>query len=99
MVSDCVLNGRMVDGEYQPWGGACRCRRCVGKIRREGFYQAPEAHRKADEETMRAIKERDAYEMEQLPHVRMGPPRETVAEYTVRVKAWRAERNQRMTAE
>lgn len=33
--------GRVVDGKWQPWGGACQCRRCVEKIPREGFYKAP----------------------------------------------------------
>ena len=23
------LNGRIVDGEYQPWGGACMCKNCA----------------------------------------------------------------------
>jgi hypothetical protein len=35
------LQGRIVGGQFQPWGGACRCRQCVTKSRRPGFYIAP----------------------------------------------------------
>lgn len=34
------FHGRFVDGALQPWGGACRCRRCIGKIPTEGFFRA-----------------------------------------------------------
>lgn len=36
------LNGRLVDGEYQPWSG-CQCHACRNKTPRDGFYRAPEA--------------------------------------------------------
>lgn len=36
-----VLHGRIVDGRFQPWGGACQCDRCVDKKPTEGFYRAP----------------------------------------------------------
>lgn len=35
--------GRVIDGEWQPWGGKCRCRRCRERIGREGFYRASRA--------------------------------------------------------
>lgn len=38
-----TINARMVDGEVQPWGGACQCRRCREKTPSDGFYRATPA--------------------------------------------------------
>lgn len=85
-------DGRMIDGEFQPWGGACQCRRCRQMVGREGFWRASRAEYAEAEALRREIAERDAYEMEQLPHVRTFPSRETFAEYAARVKEWRKQR-------
>lgn len=41
------LNGRDVNGQFQPWGGGCQCDACVYKIPRPGFYKAPKGEREA----------------------------------------------------
>ena len=42
------VQGRMVDGQFQPWGGACRCQKCVTKSRRPGYFIAPRADYERD---------------------------------------------------
>lgn len=44
---DGVL-GRQVDGNWQPFNGACKCERCRQKIRRDGYWTAPKADYKRD---------------------------------------------------
>ena len=48
-------NGRMVDGRYEPWGGACQCDRCMKKTPREGFYKAPREAYAADAQERRDL--------------------------------------------
>lgn len=67
--------GRMVNGEWQPWGGACQCDRCVYKIPNEGFYKAPRADYERDAATRR--------ELDDWMHNRMyGPGTPPVPEFT-----------------
>lgn len=52
-MADTVKNrenapGRIVDGVWQPWGGGCRCRSCLNKVPRQGFYKAPRADYERD---------------------------------------------------
>lgn len=67
-----VLQGRIIDGEYQPWGGACQCRRCRNKTPSTGFYRAPRAEREAADRERQEAEEHFSYELEKLPPVLRG---------------------------
>ncbi len=62
-----TINGRVIDGEVQPWGGACRCRKCFHKTRREGFYVAPSEDRMAGEEERKVLNDYVTYKAENTP--------------------------------
>jgi len=50
------INGRFIDGVFQPSGGACKCQRCRDRIPNDGFYRATTAeHEKnaAEQKTLR----------------------------------------------
>lgn len=76
-----VLNGRVVDGAFQSWGGACQCQRCVSKTSREEFWRAPAEAHAADQKLRRELDDWINYRVEMLPPVQPG---EMVAAYRKR---------------
>lgn len=91
-------NVRMIDGEWQPRGGGCRCRKCAMMVPSEGFFRAPASARDAADRDRHEADNWLEYQIERLPSVDMGPPRESVVHYRSRVAAWR-EDMQREAAE
>lgn len=55
-----VIQARMVDGHVQPWGGACRCRRCVERRPTDGFFRASDEQYAQDAATRNDL----AYDLE-----------------------------------
>lgn len=89
-----TLNGRVVDGKYQPWGGACRCRRCVEKTQGDGFYRATSEEHSAAQQERADMKSSRDYRLEMLPPI---DPGESVERWRARLAARFAER--KMAAE
>lgn len=81
-----IVDGRVVNGEYQPWGGACKCQRCAQKIASHGFWRASSAEREAQSALDSEVVDWTAYQIERLPPVKSG---ETVAQYRARISELR----------
>lgn len=83
-----VLHGRVIEGEYQPWGGSCRCRRCADLRPSQGFWHAPKEFVEAAAKDRRDAQGHFDYQFEQLPPALRG---ETMRAYRYRVHQLRAE--------
>lgn len=75
------INGRVVDGRFQPYGGLCGCTDCVEKRPRDGFYKASAEFHNEQRAERRGADEWLEYGIERLPTVL---PKESLAAYRKR---------------
>lgn len=75
------INGRIIDGRFQPYGGACGCRDCVEKRPREGFYKASAEFHAGQSAERDGADDWLAYGIERLPAVLS---KETLRDYRKR---------------